>query len=50
MQLRTLRGARAVQSVKQYNFINEYRDLRQQALEFGYGGGYSTDEERCVSR
>jgi len=48
-QVRALRGPRAVQSVKQYNFINEYRDLRQEALHMAYC--YSdSDEERCVSR
>jgi len=46
-QVRTLRGPRAVQSVKQYNFINEYRDLRAQALQMSY---YSSDDERSVSR
>lgn len=43
-QLRELRGPRAVQSVKQYNFINEFRDLIVQAeVE-------EAEDEGCVSR
>ena len=45
-QIRALRGPRAVQSVKQYNFINEYRQLREQAKDMMH----SSDEERSVSR
>ena len=42
--LRELRGPRAVQSVKQYNFINEFRDLIVQAeVE-------EAEDEGCVSR
>lgn len=37
-QIRNIRGPRAVQSVKQYNFIHEFRDLR------------ALDEDRSVSR
>lgn len=40
-QLRELRGPRAVQSVKQYNFISEFRDLCIQA---------ECMDEGCVSR
>ncbi len=43
-QLRELRGPRAVQSVKQYNFINEYRDLCHKALN------WASEDEGCISR
>ena len=42
--LRELRGPRAVQSVKQYNFINEFRDLIVQAET------EEAEDEGCVSR
>lgn len=43
-QLRELRGPRAVQSVKQYNFISEFRDLIVQAEN------QEAEDESCVSR
>ena len=43
-QMRELRGPRAVQSVKQYNFISEFRDLCIKAENFDY------EDEGCVSR
>ena len=46
-QMRALRGPRAVQSVKQYNFINEYRDLSINEEQLGYR---DDDNESCVSR
>ena len=42
--MRELRGPRAVQSVKQYNFISEFRDLCIKAENFDY------EDEGCVSR
>ena len=42
--MRELRGPRAVQSVKQYNFISEFRELCIKAENFDY------DDEGCVSR
>lgn len=46
-QMRLLRGPRAVQSVKQYNFINEYRELSITEEQLGYR---DDDNESCVSR
>ena len=46
-QMRALRGPRAVQSVKQYNFINEYRELSINDEQLGYR---DDDNESCVSR
>ena len=46
-QMRALRGPRAVQSVKQYNFINEYRELSINEEQLGYR---DDDNESCVSR
>ena len=46
-QMRALRGPRAVQSVKQYNFINEYRELSINEEQMGCG---DDDTESCVSR
>ena len=43
-QLRELRGPRAVQSVKQYNFISEFRDLIVEAENL------EAEDESCVSR
>ena len=43
-QMRELRGPRAVQSVKQYNFINEFRELCIKAENLEY------EDEGCVSR
>ncbi len=43
-QLRELRGPRAVQSVKQYNFIREFRDLIVEAENL------EAEDESCVSR
>jgi cyclin-dependent kinase inhibitor 3 len=43
-QLRELRGSRAVQSVKQYNFISEFRDLCINAQYL------AAEREGCVSR
>ena len=45
--MRALRGPRAVQSVKQYNFINEYRELSISEEQLGYR---DDDNESCVSR
>ena len=42
--MRELRGPRAVQSVKQYNFINEFRDLIVEAENQEF------EDESCVSR
>lgn len=44
-QMRALRGPRAVQSVKQYNFINDYRDLTIRAQH-----GSDDDDDGFVSR
>ena len=44
IQMRELRGPRAVQSVKQYNFINEFRELCHKAESLEY------EDEGCVSR
>ena len=46
-QMRALRGPRAVQSVKQFNFINEYRELSINEDQIGYR---DDDNESCVSR
>ena len=46
-QMRALRGPRAVQSVKQFNFINEYRELSIAEDQLGYR---DDDDESCVSR
>ena len=46
-QMRALRGPRAVQSVKQYNFINEYRELSINEEHLAYR---DDDNESCVSR
>ena len=46
-QMRALRGPRAVQSVKQYNFINEYRELSISEEQLGCR---DDDNESCVSR
>lgn len=43
-QMRELRGPRAVQSVKQYNFISEFRDLIVEAENQEF------EDESCVSR
>ena len=45
--MRALRGPRAVQSVKQYNFINEYRELSINEEQLGCR---DDDNESCVSR
>ena len=42
--MRELRGPRAVQSVKQYNFISEFRDLIVEAENQEF------EDESCVSR
>ena len=46
-QMRALRGPRAVQSVKQFNFINEYRELSVNENQLGCR---DDDDESCVSR
>ena len=43
-QMREIRGPRAVQSVKQYNFISEFRDLIVQAQNEEF------EDDSCVSR
>ena len=42
--LRGVRGPRAVQTVRQYNMIMEFRSLHMQGVEGGY------DRSRSVSR